>query len=190
MFLYWIGLLNTRLFHHTPFSSSQETGLSDADVKEKHCLASWVSAGVGVTKPISSVPLISRLLNIVKTLFAYWISCVDRCCRSLGAVTPVKYECDANNLTGNFARPKILLAEKLTNGALVTPTPGEASQYMCSVQKDTPWRCSCDTLGWDNELFFASSVHCVEKALITYSFTGYFQNITVTFLQITQERHP
>ena len=48
----------------------------------------------------------------------------DRCCRSSAAVTPVKYECDANNLTGTFARSKILLTEKLTNGALVTPTPG------------------------------------------------------------------
>ena len=47
----------------------------------------------------------------------------DRCCRSSAAVTPAKYECDANNLTGTFARSKILLTEKLTNGALVTPTP-------------------------------------------------------------------
>ena len=48
----------------------------------------------------------------------------DRCCRSSAAVTPVKYECDANNITGTFARSKILLTEKLTNGALVTPIPG------------------------------------------------------------------
>ena len=47
----------------------------------------------------------------------------DRCCRSSAAVTPVKYECDTNNLTGTSARSKILLTEKLTNGALVTPTP-------------------------------------------------------------------
>ena len=47
----------------------------------------------------------------------------DRCRRSSAAVTPVKYECDANNLTGTFARSKILLTEKLTNRALVTPTP-------------------------------------------------------------------
>ena len=40
------------------------------------------------------------------------------------AVTPVKYECDSKNLTGTFARSKILLVEKLTNGALVTPTLG------------------------------------------------------------------
>ena len=45
----------------------------------------------------------------------------DRCCRSSAAVTPVKYECDTNNLTGTSARSKILLTEKLANGALVTP---------------------------------------------------------------------
>ena len=40
------------------------------------------------------------------------------------AVTPVKYEWDSKNVTSTFARSKILLTEKLTNGALVTPTPG------------------------------------------------------------------
>ena len=49
----------------------------------------------------------------------------DRCRRSSAAVAPVKYECDGNNLPGAFTRPKILLTERLTNGALVTPTPGE-----------------------------------------------------------------
>ena len=39
-------------------------------------------------------------------------------------MTPVKYECDANNLPGTVAGLKILLMEKLMNGALVTPTPG------------------------------------------------------------------
>ena len=47
----------------------------------------------------------------------------DRCRRSSAAVTPVKYECGANNLTGTLAWSKIWLTEKLTNGALVTPTP-------------------------------------------------------------------
>ena len=46
------------------------------------------------------------------------------CHRSAAAVTLVKYECDSRNLTCTFARSKILLTEKLTNGALVTPTPG------------------------------------------------------------------
>ena len=38
-------------------------------------------------------------------------------------MTPVKYECDANNLRGTLTGSKILLTEKSTNGALVTPTP-------------------------------------------------------------------
>ena len=45
----------------------------------------------------------------------------DRCCRSSAAVTPVKYECDANNLTGSLTESKILLTEKLT------PTPEHIS---------------------------------------------------------------
>ena len=47
----------------------------------------------------------------------------DRCRRSSAAGTPVKYECDSRNLTCIFARSIILLTEKLTNRALVTPTP-------------------------------------------------------------------
>ena len=35
----------------------------------------------------------------------------------------VKYECDSRNLTGTFAWSKISLTDKLTNGALVPPTP-------------------------------------------------------------------
>ena len=48
----------------------------------------------------------------------------DRCRRSWAAVTPVKYECDSKNLTGNFARSKILHTQKLMKGALVTPDTG------------------------------------------------------------------
>ena len=43
--------------------------------------------------------------------------------RSSATVASVKYKCDSNNLRGSFGRSKILLTEKLTNGALVTPTP-------------------------------------------------------------------
>ena len=44
-----------------------------------------------------------------------------RCHCSPAAETPAKYECDSKNLTDTFARSNILLTEKLTNGALVTP---------------------------------------------------------------------
>ena len=64
----------------------------------------------------------------------------DRCCRSSAAVTPVKYECDTNNLTGTSARSKILLTEKLTNGALVTPTHGhETCVLHCYLHYGEQW---------------------------------------------------
>ena len=44
------------------------------------------------------------------------------CRRSSAALTPVKYEWDSKNVTGTFARKKIVLTEKLVNGALSTPT--------------------------------------------------------------------
>ena len=53
------------------------------------------------------------------------MSIFDRCRRSWAATTPVKYEWDLKNVTGTFARWKILLTEKLTNGTLVTPTPDQ-----------------------------------------------------------------
>ena len=51
----------------------------------------------------------------------------DRCRCSSAAGTPVKYECDSRNPTCTFSRSKIFLTEKLTNRALVSPTPGPKS---------------------------------------------------------------
>ena len=65
--------------------------------------------------------------SIVKPHVSYWISrlyLAGVAAAHAAAVTPVKYGCDSKNLTCAFARSKILLTEKLTNGALVTPTPG------------------------------------------------------------------
>ena len=45
----------------------------------------------------------------------------DRYRRSSAAVIPVKYECDSQDLRVIVAKSKILLTEKWTNGALVTP---------------------------------------------------------------------
>ena len=62
----------------------------------------------------------------METHVSDWISrlyLACRCRRGSTVVTPVKYECDSKNLTNTFARSKILLAEKLTNRALVTPPP-------------------------------------------------------------------
>ena len=85
---------------------------------------------MGVTKPISPVPLFSEFLALSWTHFRYWI--FDRCPCSLAAGTPVKYECDSMNLKGTFARLKILLIEKLMNRALVTLAPQGARWSGCS----------------------------------------------------------
>ena len=39
-----------------------------------HLVCAWAEPGVGVTKPISSVPLFSEFFSIVKTTVSYWIS--------------------------------------------------------------------------------------------------------------------
>ena len=51
------------------------------------------------------------------------------------AVTAVKYECDTINLTGTFARPNILLTDKLTKGAsLYNPHPGSyPNMFPCDL---------------------------------------------------------
>ena len=80
---------------------------------------------MGVTKPISSVPLFpifsalsKHTLDIKYHVYIWQVSQVS--------VIPVKYEYDSKNLAVTFARSKILRTEKLTNGALVTPTLGLA----------------------------------------------------------------
>ena len=62
----------------------------------------------------------------------------DRCRRSSAAVAPVKYKCDSNNLRGTFARTKILLTEKLTNGALVTPIPDPSTLFKYYEEQCVP----------------------------------------------------
>ena len=81
---------------------------------------SWLDfagSGVGVTKPISSVPLFSRFSPLPNR---GWLSNItfifDRCHRSSAVVTPAKYEGDCKNLTNTFARSTIFLTEKSTNG--------------------------------------------------------------------------
>ena len=100
--------------------------------------------GVGVTKPFSSVPLFSEIFNIIKTHYVLNIKFIfGRCRRSQAAVTPGKYECDSKNLRDTFVRSKILLTEKLTNGALVIPTLNgycscESPYMQCIVSIPSP----------------------------------------------------
>ena len=86
----------------------------------------WLTSGVGVTEPISSIPLFIPFFSDFSTLPKHTnITFIfDRCCCSSAVVTPVKYECGSKNIKGTFARWKILLMEKLPNRALVTPTLG------------------------------------------------------------------
>ena len=82
--------------------------------------------GVGVTKPIFPAPLFSEFFSIVETCVSYWISYLY-----LTGVAAAQLQWHLSNinviqigLRSTFARSKILLMEKLNNGALVTPTPG------------------------------------------------------------------
>ena len=86
----------------------------------------------------------------------------DRCCRSSAAVTPVKYECDTNNLTGTSARSKILLTEKLTNGALVTPTPAGSA---------------LDGAVFDLAQILANLVHNMSRSQLYFGF-GHFGSLS------------
>ena len=81
--------------------------------------------GVGVTKPISSVPLLSDIFDIVKhtSCIEYHVyiwqvspqpSCGDTC----------QIWMWFKEYNGHFCEIEYMLTEKLTNGALITPTPG------------------------------------------------------------------
>ena len=98
----------------------------------------WQPA-VGVTKPISSVPLFSQFFIIVKTYFKCWISRLYL--TSVAAAQLRRHllniECDSRNLTCTFTWSKILLTEKLTHGALVTPTPDPLWLYYKKSKIDT-----------------------------------------------------
>ena len=68
-------------------------------------------------------------LNDIKFIFG-------RCHRSWAAETPGKYEHDWKYLTYTFAKSKFPVTEKLTNGALVTPTP---SLHPTLVRRGIEW---------------------------------------------------
>ena len=72
--------------------------------------------------PSRYVPNFSELSN--DGYLRYVTSIFGICRPGLAAMTSVKYGCDLTILTRACARSKISLTEKLTNGALVTPTPG------------------------------------------------------------------
>ena len=88
----------------------------------------WSTAcsGVGVTKPIFSVPLFSQFFTMIKTLATCLIPH-----SYLTGVTAAELRRHLTNMNRDwkyvtyiFAIPEFSVTEKLTNGALVTPTPG------------------------------------------------------------------
>ena len=101
----------------------------------------YYSPGVGVTKPIFSVPLFSHFfpndensgyLNDIKFIFG-------RCHRSWASGTPEKYEYDWKYLTYTFTESWFPVTEKLTSGALVTPTPAAPLDVMDITCKHGWW---------------------------------------------------
>ena len=94
----------------------------NADVPYFVYMSYILGPGVGVNKPISSIPLYVYFSESSK--YQLPITCHTRILCSPSAVAPGKYECGSKNLTGIFARSKISLTASSNNGAFVTPTPG------------------------------------------------------------------
>ena len=77
--------------------------------------------GVGVTKPISSVSLFPEIFSIVKTHVGYWVS---RLYLTGVAAAQLRWHLSNINVIHlDNLRSNILLAEKLTSGALGPPPP-------------------------------------------------------------------
>ena len=87
---------------------------------------------LGVTKPISSVPLCCHFFQIYQNI-GYLLNIIfifDRCHRSWATVTSVKHGCDIKIQACCFIRSIFSLAEKLINRALVTPTPNRGAPWL------------------------------------------------------------
>ena len=89
-------------------------------------------AGVGVTKPIFSVPLFSHFFpNDQNSGYLYDIKFIfDRCHCSWAVETPGKYEHDWNYLTYTFAKSRFPVTEKLTKRGFSNPHPWSQLCYM------------------------------------------------------------
>ena len=83
-----------------------------------HALQGWLVHQTGSTRwgLLCQYPPWKHTFAIEYHVYIY-----DRCYR------------DSNNLRGTFARSKMLLTEKFTNGALVTPTPETPRLRGCNV---------------------------------------------------------
>ena len=80
---------------------------------------------VVVTMSISSIPFFSNISALWKhTLVMTYDVHISQVSPQLSS--PVIYKSNSSNHRGILARSKSLQTEKLTNGASVTPTPGDA----------------------------------------------------------------
>ena len=74
--------------------------------------------------------------SIIRTLVIFWIS---HSYLIRAAATSVKHGCELKNILNTFAKSKISLTEKLTNGASVTLTPGPFQDWrspcICNVKR-------------------------------------------------------
>ena len=110
------------LFYFTGFPD-----LSWHPVSGKYNFIEW-SPGMEVSKTIPPFRYFSNFQHCI-TQASYWIS--------HWYLTSVKYQCGQNNIIGTFARSKIMLAEKFTNGDIVIHTPGLWNVYVLPISLET-----------------------------------------------------
>ena len=82
--------------------------------------AKW--SGVGVTKPISSIPLFSEFFIIMKTHLSYFHVYIWQVLPQLSCGNTCQIWMWFKESKNTLARSNVLLNAKWTNGALVTPT--------------------------------------------------------------------
>ena len=103
---------------------------------------SWNQLGWGFLKQFPTFHCFPNFQHHRNTRLILNITVIfDRCRRSSAAVTPVKYKCYSENLKGTFARSKTLFTEKLTNGALVSPSQFPVSSHWvrCDTSVQFNW---------------------------------------------------
>ena len=105
------------------------------------CCVWWfvlAPVGVGRYSQLSQFRYFPIFHNNQNNGYLYDITFIsDRCHRTWAAETPDKYKRDRKYLTYTFAKSKFHVNEKLTNEALVTPTPVGIGKGVVSKIKHT-----------------------------------------------------
>ena len=125
----WVPIvIYTTKLHHNELNANW-ISMSDLQLlgncHSSNCLAECSTSGVGVTRDISAIGNFLHYFQRYKNTFYLLIIMFIfvRCHRSYAALTPVKYEHDLKNLTRDFILSETYVTKKITNGALVPPTP-------------------------------------------------------------------